>query len=262
MTGEVSVVPGPSSVRYEPGTVARIVFDAPAKKNAINAAGWDVLAGALADFEADDAARVLVLTGAGGEFCSGADLSGGITGSADSVAAKLREVNDIIARLHGVAKPTLAVVPGVAAGVGLSLALCCDVVVAAQRARFGTVWSRVGLTPDGGAGWLLPRLVGPARAKELILTGAVIDAAEADRIGLVNRVVPDAELEAEAAGLAERLAACPPVVAAESLALVDDAWTRTFAENLDAEVDAQQAAVAARKPLVEPVETPEASEQK
>jgi len=153
--------------------------------------------------------------------------------------------------LHAVPKPTLAVVPGVAAGVGLSLALCCDLVLASERARFGSVWPRVGLTPDGGAGWLLPRLVGPARAKELVLTAAVIDAAEADRIGLVNRVVAAAELAASAEATAEKLASCPPVVAAASLALLDQAWTRTFAENLDAEVDAQQAAVAAR-PRVTP----------
>lgn len=240
-----------ASLRYEPGRTARIVFDAPAKKNAINAPGWDVLAAALTDFENDDAARVLILTGAGDEFCSGADLSGGITGSPDSVADKLREVNDIIARLHAVPKPTLAVVPGVAAGVGLSLALCCDVVIASERARFGSVWPRVGLTPDGGAGWLLPRLVGPARAKELVLTAAVIDAAEADRIGLVNRVVPTDELTSAAEELAEKLASCPPVVAAASLALIDDAWGRTFAQNLDAEVAAQQAAVAAREPSPE-----------
>lgn len=247
------------SLRYEPGRIARIVFDAPAKKNAINAPGWDVLASALTAFATDDAARVLVLTGAGEEFCSGADLSGGITGSADSVGAKMREVNEIIERLHALPKPTLAVVPGVAAGVGLSLALGCDLVVAAERARFGAVWSRVGLTPDGGAGWLLPRLVGPARAKELVLTGGIVDAAEALRIGLVNRVVPITEVDAVAADLAEKLATCPPVVAAESLALLDHAWSRTFAENLDAEVDAQQAAVAARPrpPIVEPVETSE-----
>jgi 2-(1,2-epoxy-1,2-dihydrophenyl)acetyl-CoA isomerase len=236
-----------SSLRYEHGRIARIVFDQPAKKNAIDAAGWDTLAAALTDFAADDDARVLVLTGAGGEFCSGADLSGGITGSAASVGAKMREVNEIIATLHAVPKPTLAVVPGVAAGVGLSLALCCDLVVAAERARFGAVWSRVGLTPDGGAGWLLPRLVGPARAKEMVLTGSVIDAAEADRIGLVNRVVPTDALDATAADLAEKLATCAPVTAAQSLSLLDGAWTRDFTENLAAEVDAQQAAVAARR---------------
>lgn len=240
-----------SSVRYQPGRIARIVFDAPAKKNAINAPGWDVLAAALRDVEDDDATRVLVLTGGGDAFCSGADLSGGITGSADSVARKMREVNDIIARLHALPKPTLAVVPGVAAGVGLSLALCCDLVVASERARFGAVWSRVGLTPDGGAGWLLPRLVGAARAKELVLTGGIVDAAEALRIGLVNRVLPADEVDAAGADLAEKLAACPPVVVRESLALLDDSWTRTFAENLDAEVEAQQAAVAAR-PRKEP----------
>lgn len=235
-----------ASVRYVPGRIARIVFDQPGKKNAINAPGWELLAKALADFEADSAARVLILTGAGDEFCSGADLGGGITGSAESVASKLREVGDIIARLHTMPKPTLAVVPGVAAGVGLSLALCCDVLVAADRARFGAVYSRVGLTPDGGASWLLPRLVGAARAKELVLTGRVIDASEADRIGLVNRVVPTEDLVTTGHDLAEQLAACSPIVAAESLALLDESWTRTFDEALAAEVDAQQTAVAAR----------------
>jgi len=241
------------SLRYEPGRVARIVFDQPAKKNAINAPGWGMLAAALEAFASDDSARVLVLTGANDEFCSGADLSGGITGSPDTVATKLREVGAIIERLHSVSKPTLAVVPGVAAGVGMSLALCCDLVLAGERARFGAVFSRVGLTPDGGASWTLPRLVGPARAKELILTGAVIGSAEADRIGMVNRVVPDADLAAHADELAERLACCPPVVAAQSLALLDDSWSRTFAEALAAEVDAQKAAVAAR-PRVAPPE--------
>lgn len=245
-----------ASVSYEPGRIARIVFDQPGKKNAINAAGWDVLAAGLADFAADDEARVLLLTGAGGEFSSGADLSGGITGSAESVAAKLREVGEIIVALHRMPKPTLAVVPGVAAGVGLSLALCCDVVLGSERSRYGAVFSRVGLTPDGGASWLLPRLVGTARAKELILTGRVIDAAEADRIGLINRVVATDALDAAGEELAEQLAGCPPVVAAESLALLDDCWARTFEEGLAAEVDAQQAAVAARPaPVVEPVET-------
>jgi 2-(1,2-epoxy-1,2-dihydrophenyl)acetyl-CoA isomerase len=235
-----------ASVKYEPGRIAKIVFDQPGKKNAIDAPGWELLAKALVDFEADAAARVLVLTGAENEFCSGADLRGGITGSAESVASKLREVGDIIARLHAMPKPTLAVVPGVAAGVGLSLALCCDVVVAADRARFGAVFARVGLTPDGGASWLLPRLVGAARAKELVLTGRVIDATEADRIGLVNRVVPTEDLVTTGDDLAEQLAACSPVVAAESLALLDASWTRTFDEALAAEVDSQQAAVAAR----------------
>lgn len=234
------------SLRYEPGRIARIVFDQPAKKNAIDAGGWGVLAAALEDVASDDAVRVLVLTGANGEFSSGADLAGGITGSPDAVAAKLREVSAIITRLHTMPKPTLAVVPGVAAGVGMSLALCCDLVVAAERARFGAVFTRVGLTPDGGASWLLPRLVGPARAKELILTGRVIDAAEAMRIGLLNRLVPDEDLAATAGELAEQLAACPPVAAAESLALLDDAWTRDFTATLAAEADAQQRAVAAR----------------
>ena len=231
---------------YQPGRVARLVFNRPEKKNALDAQSWLLLGEALEKFAADDDARVLVVTGAGGEFSSGADLGGGITGSADAVASKLREVAAIVERLHSLPKPTVAVVPGVAAGVGLSLALCCDLVLASDRARFGAVFSRVGLTPDGGSSWLLPRLVGPHRAKELVLTGSVIDAQEAARMGLVNRVVHPDALDRAVDELTERLAACAPVAAAESLALLDQAWTRTFAEALAAEADAQQKAVAAR----------------
>jgi 2-(1,2-epoxy-1,2-dihydrophenyl)acetyl-CoA isomerase len=231
---------------YAPGTVATITFNRPGKKNALNAECWTLLAQALADFAADDQAKVLVITGAGGEFSSGADLAGGITGSAEAVASKLREVAAIILAIHESSKPTIASVPGVAAGVGLSIALCCDLVVASSSARFGAVFSRVGLTPDGGSSWLLPRLVGPARAKELVLTGRMVDAVEAERIGLVNAVVADTDLADHTATLAERVAQCSPVAASEGLRLLDRAWTSTFAEALADEADAQQKAVAAR----------------
>lgn len=238
--------PAGAPLLYEPGRIARIVFNRPEKKNALDAECWTLLADALETFAADPSARVLVLTGAGDEFSSGADLGGGITGSADAVATKLREVSAIITRLHTMPKPTLAVVPGVAAGVGMSLALCCDLVIAAERARFGAVFTRVGLSPDGGASWLLPRLVGPARAKELILTGRVIGADEAMSIGLLNRLVPTEDLAKTAEELAEQLAACPSLAATESLALLDEAWTRDFPGALTAEAEAQQRAVAAR----------------
>jgi 2-(1,2-epoxy-1,2-dihydrophenyl)acetyl-CoA isomerase len=233
-------------LHFERGRVSRIVFDRPDKKNALNAESWQLLSAALETFAGDDDARVLVITGAGGSFSSGADLGGGITGSADAVSSKLREVSGIIERMHTMPKPTIAAVPGVAAGVGLSIALCCDLVIASESARFGAVFSRVGLTPDGGSSWLLPRLVGPARAKEMILTGRVLDAPEAYRIGLVNQLVGDDELDSCVADVADRIAGITPVCASESLRLLDAAWTSTFADALAAEADAQRKAVAAR----------------
>ncbi len=233
---------------YQPGPVARLVFNRPEKKNALDAACWELLDQALRAFESDDDARVLVLSGADGNFSAGADLAGGITGSADAVSAKMREIAGMIVRLHEMPKPTLAQVDGVAVGVGMSLALNCDLVIASDRARMGAVFSRVGLTPDGGLSWLLPRLVGPFKAKELTLTGRLIESREIAMLGLANTVVPVDTLDAVTAEWCDRLAALPPATAAGTLRLIDDAWTTTFTDNLEAEATAQQAAVAGLRP--------------
>jgi len=232
-------------VHYRPGTTAHLVFDRPQVKNALDAESWRLLADALEQFDKDAQARVLVLAGAGGEFCSGADLSGNINASADQVAAKMREVASIIVRLHTMPKPTVAKVDGVAVGVGMSLALGCDMVVASDRARFGAVFSRHGLTPDGGLSWLLPRIVGSHKAKELTLSGRLIDASEARDLGLANLIVPAGELDEVVGGWCERLAACPPAAATGTLELIDNAWTTTFTQALEHEAVAQQRAVRA-----------------
>jgi 2-(1,2-epoxy-1,2-dihydrophenyl)acetyl-CoA isomerase len=230
-------------LHYLPGTTTRLVFDRPQVKNALDAECWELLAESLERFAADPDARVLLLSGAGGEFCSGADLSGNINASADQVGAKMREIASIIVRLHTMPKPTVAKVDGVAVGVGMSLALGCDLVVASERVRFGSVFSRRGLTPDGGLSWLLPRIVGPHKAKELTLFGRLIEAAEARELGLANLVVPVDELEAVVDDWCERLAGCAPAAASGTLDLVDGAWTTTFAEALEHEARAQQHAV-------------------
>ncbi|WP_158566674.1 enoyl-CoA hydratase/isomerase family protein [Actinomadura craniellae] len=232
-------------VLYRPGKIAQLLFNRPKVKNALDAESWRLLAEALDRFERDPGARVLVLSGAGGEFCSGADLSGNINGSSEQVAAKMREIASIIVRLHGMPKPTVAKVDGVAVGVGMSIALGCDLVIASDRARFGAVFSRHGLVPDGGLSWLLPRAVGSHRAKELTLTGRLVDGAEAGRLGLATTVVPAGELDAVTGRWCERVAACSPVVAAETLDLIDRAWTTSFPDALEAEASAQQRAVAA-----------------
>jgi 2-(1,2-epoxy-1,2-dihydrophenyl)acetyl-CoA isomerase len=232
-------------VRYRPGTIAHLVFNRPRVKNALDSDCWLLLADALKRFEKDPEARVLVLSGAGGDFCSGADLSGNINASSEKVSAKMREVASIIVRLHTMPKPTVAKVDGVAVGVGMSLALGCDIVIASDRVRFGAVFSRRGLTPDGGLSWLLPRIVGSHKAKELTILGRLIEGSEARDLGLANVVVPVDELDAVVDDWCERIAACAPTAATGTLELIDGAWNTTFAEALEHEAVAQRRAVAA-----------------
>ena len=232
-------------VLYHPGTTARLVFNRPRVKNALDSESWTLLADALEQFEKDPESRVLVLSGTGGDFSSGADLSGNINASSEQVAAKMREVAAIIVRLHTMPKPTVAKVDGVAAGVGMSLALGCDIIIASERARFGAVFSRVGLAPDGGLSWLLPRVVGSHKAKELTLLGRLVGGPEARDLGLANLVVPVDELDAVVDDWSERLAACAPAAAEGTLGLIDASWNTTFTQALENEAVAQRRAVAA-----------------
>jgi 2-(1,2-epoxy-1,2-dihydrophenyl)acetyl-CoA isomerase len=233
-----------SPLLYRPGRVAHIVFNRPEVRNALNAEMWELLPKALAEFEADADARVLVLCGAGETFSSGADVTGNINASAEKVGAKMRDVAEIVLRLHAMPKPVVAKVDGPAVGVAMSLALGCDLVIASDRARFGAIFAKLGLSPDGGMSWLLPQLIGTHKAKELLLFPRMIAAYEALQLGLVNKVVPASELDAATDEWCEQLAALAPKAAQGALQLVDGAWTSTLAEALAAEADAQQAAVA------------------
>jgi 2-(1,2-epoxy-1,2-dihydrophenyl)acetyl-CoA isomerase len=152
-------------------------------------------------------------------------------------------LNRLVLRLVDFPRPTIAMVDGFAVGAGCNLALCCDLIVASDRARFGEVFAKIGLVPDGGGSWLLPRLVGMARAKELIFTAEVIDAAEALRIGLVNRVVPAAELGAVTRALAERIAAGPPAVLGMAKQMVNRAAVTDLAAALEREAFSQALAI-------------------
>jgi enoyl-CoA hydratase len=193
-------------------SVTRITLDRPERLNAMNAALVAELHQALADVAADRACRVVVLTGAGRGFCAGLDLTGygdapGSEGL-DRVGATFATQTDIatlVPRLRGLPQPVIAAVNGPAAGGGLALALASDIRIASASARFNVAFVRLGLSGcDIGVSWLLPRLIGASRAWELMLTGRIIDAEEADRIGLVLRVVADDELSdavLETAGL-------------------------------------------------------------
>ena len=153
---------------------------------------------ALADLASDAEARVLVVTGAGDAFCSGADLSD-VGREVPTWLTHMRDLHVLAQVLHDVPQPTVARINGVAAGAGLNLALGCDLTVASDQARFSQIFAKRGLSTDFGGAWLLPRLIGLHRAKELAFFGDVVPAAEAERLGLVNRVVPDAELDATVA---------------------------------------------------------------
>jgi 2-(1,2-epoxy-1,2-dihydrophenyl)acetyl-CoA isomerase len=185
----------------------------------LNAAGLELMADlrkAVDAAIADPAVRAIVITGEGRGFCSGANLSGRGDSGGDAVAvndgpnqALLRTYNPFVSSIRRSPKPLVAAVNGVAAGVGVSLALACDLVVAAESSYFLLAFRRIGLVPDGGATWLIPRLVGKARAMELMLLGEKLPAATALDWGLINRCVPDAELMPKALELATALANGP-----------------------------------------------------
>jgi 2-(1,2-epoxy-1,2-dihydrophenyl)acetyl-CoA isomerase len=224
--------------------ITTVTLHRPDKKNAINGRMWRELIEVFDQVVEDRDARVLVITGAGDGFCSGADLTdqenaedlqGGVGGGLRS----LRVVGRAALRLHELPLPTIAAVNGVAAGAGCNLALGCDLVIASNRARFSEIFSKRGLSVDFGGSWLLPRLVGMHKAKELVFLADIIDAAEADRIGLVNRVVPHDELDATVREIAGRLAALPPVQLSVSKRLLNQSLSVSMADALEFEDVAQ-----------------------
>jgi 2-(1,2-epoxy-1,2-dihydrophenyl)acetyl-CoA isomerase len=191
--------------------VRTLTLDRPDALNALDRELKEVLLASLRAAARDEAVRAVVLTGAGRAFCAGQDLRERGPGAA-SLATELSErYIPIIEALHRLEKPVVAAINGVAAGAGFSLALACDLRVMADTATFISAFGRIGLIPDSGLSWFLPRLVGPARAAEIVMTTDPVDAPTADRIGLVNRVVPSEACLAEAQALAARLAAGAPL---------------------------------------------------
>ncbi|CAN5507437.1 2-(1,2-epoxy-1,2-dihydrophenyl)acetyl-CoA isomerase PaaG [soil metagenome] len=223
------------------GPVRTLTISNPGRKNAIPPDGWDQLGVAFAAFAGSDQ-RVLVITGADGEFCSGADLADADFGPDFGVArnaAWMRRPGAAATTLHRLPKPTVAAVDGVAAGAGMNLALGCDIVIATERARFSEIFVRRGLTLDFGGTWLLPRVVGRARALDLALTGRLVGAAEALDMGLVARVVPVDELADTVTETAEALAAGAPLAQRIIKTGLDRSETMTFEQAIAYETEAQ-----------------------
>ncbi len=221
-------------VDRKPNGVVTITLNRPEKKNALNATMFNELLAVFREVDASPDDRVLVITGAGDGFCSGADL-GARGGDTRHPLARLHWVADIALALHRIPKPVIAKVNGVAAGAGMNLALGCDLIVASEQARFSEIFAKRGLSIDFGGSWLLPRLIGMHRAKELAFFADIISAKEAAELGLVNRVVPASELDAFVADWADRLAAGPPLALAMTKRLLTNSFAMSMDEALEAE---------------------------
>jgi enoyl-CoA hydratase/carnithine racemase len=218
------------------GTVT-VTLDRPHRKNAVTEQGWAHLLEALRGVRPGQD-RVLVLTGAGEDFCAGADLAA-TPGQATHPLHGMRAIGDTCLALHRLPVPTVARVDGVAVGAGMNLALACDLVVASDRARFSQIFVKRGLSLDFGGSWVLPRLIGLHRAKELALLGTIIDGRRADELGLVHRLVAPEQLDETVAALVAELRAAPPVALLQTRMLLNNAFDVTLAQALDDEARSQ-----------------------
>ncbi|MER7374641.1 enoyl-CoA hydratase/isomerase family protein [Streptomyces lanatus] len=224
--------------------VRRITLNRPEALNAITPDQRERIIQLLAEASADPGVRAVVLTGTGRGFCSGADLRGTASGAdrvPGDVARTIRlGAQRLIASVLDCEKPVIAAVNGTAAGLGAHLAFACDLVLAAESARFIEVFVRRGLVPDGGGAYLLPRLIGLQRTKELMFFGDALTASDAERMGLVNRVVPDGELDKTARAWAERLATGPTRALALTKQLVNASLDSDRTTAFAAEAAAQE----------------------
>ena len=221
--------------------VAVVTLNRPESRNALSMELKEALQRTVDALERDDDVGCLLLTGAGPAFCSGGDTKSmaaqGRPPSMEDRQKQLRWEHRLPARLHELAKPVVAALPGAAAGAGFSLALACDLRIAAESAFLMTSFSRLGLSGDYGGTWFLTQLVGTARARELYFTNRRVPAAECLTLGLVNRVVPDAALQAEAFAWCREIAAGPPVAHRFMKANLNRAQAADLRTCLDYEAD-------------------------
>lgn len=226
--------------------IATLTMNRPEARNALSAEMRAALDDALHRFESDEAIRCVVLRGAGEHFMAGGDVKGFGTILADEDPAGLRdlflhrvhELHTIMFAMRRLPKPIIASVRGAAAGAGVSFAACCDLVIAAEDAFFTLAYCHIGTSPDGGSTYALPRALGTKRAMEMALLGDRLDARSMERFGLVNFVVPTAELETETAALARRLAAGPTRAYAQAKRLIYASSENQMERQLQMEAEA------------------------
>ena len=221
------------------GAWRKIVLDRPERLNAFNDAMHEALMQALEDAAADPDCRAILLTGAGRAFCAGQDLQDRAAGDhppPDLGQTIERYYNPLVRRLRGLPKPIVCAVNGVAAGAGANIALACDIVLAARSAKFIQAFAKIGLVPDSGGTFFLPRLVGEARARALAMTAEALPAETAAAWGLIWKVVDDDALAREAEALTSHLATQPT----QGLALIKQALAASAGNTLDAQLDLER----------------------
>jgi 2-(1,2-epoxy-1,2-dihydrophenyl)acetyl-CoA isomerase len=228
------------TIQFEPGVIARITLNRPDRLNSFTAAMHEELRDALANL---GDARLVVLTGAGRGFCAGQDLNDRAIAPGEAVdlgETVTKSWNPLIRTLTSLPQPVIARVNGVAAGAGANVALACDIVVAAKSAKFIQSFSAIGLIPDSGGTWALPRLVGQARALGLALTGEPLAAERAAEWGLIWKAVDDEALDAEVDSIASKLAALPPLGLAAIKEMIRASWQYSLDEELERQAGAMR----------------------
>jgi 2-(1,2-epoxy-1,2-dihydrophenyl)acetyl-CoA isomerase len=221
------------------GHVAVVTLDRPRTRNAITAEMRGLLYGAFEDMVLDRDVRAVILTGAGGDFCSGMDVGamgpGGVTGAMDLMHA----LNRIARSIYALKKPTIAAVPGICVGVGFSYAMACDVVLAGENARFSAIFRNIALAPDGGLVWHLRQVIGAQKAKELVYSGRIVGAEEAVQLGLALEKVAQDTLMDRAMELASSFASGPTIAMGLAKRQFDLASNASFEQYLDMEATMQ-----------------------
>ena len=217
--------------------VVTVTMNRPEKKNAADAVMWDELRDTWNSLAVDPDVRAVIMTGAGDAFCSGADLGG--QGRDRHQLISMNLIHQTVEALYSIMVPVIAKVNGVAAGAGMNMALACDLILASDQARFSEIFARRGLSVDFGGTWVLPRLIGLHRAKELAFFADVISAEQAAEFGIVNKVVPHDQLDSETKDWADRLAAGPPLALAMPKRKLTLTASNDFKSALEAEGKAQ-----------------------
>jgi len=235
--------PHPDIVVTRDGHVVTVTIDRPESKNGCTGDMWVAIGAVFQDLRYSGA-RAVVITGAGGEFCSGADLSGAGAattegGPSGSMLDGMRVLADVVLSVHSCPVPVIAKVDGVCVGAGLGLALAADLTWCSDRARFSAIFAKRGISLDFGTSWLLRQRIGVHRAKELALTARMVHGPEAYELGLVNRVVPFDDLDGTTAEFAATIAAGPPLALSMTKRELDNAGTSSLAQALETEALAQ-----------------------
>lgn len=222
------------------GAIKTVTINRPHRKNALDTETYRLLREAVEDSASNDDIRVTILTGAGGDFSAGADINPSSGPKSYDVTENLKtQLNPIILTIRNSDKPFIAKVRGNCVGFGGNVALACDLIYAAEKARFSQIFARIGLSSDGGGAWFMSQAMGYPKAYELMVTGELIPAPDAERLGLINRVLKDEDLDGAVQEMAERLASGPFLSIENTKSNLREAMTGTLESTLDREAENQ-----------------------